>query len=283
MLKIGSHISFKAPNYLVDSINESLENNANTVMIYLGPPQSSKRIDPSKYKVDEYKKELINKISPIDIIVHAPYIINLANLEKSEFAKKFLISEINRMNVIGAKYIVLHPGASLKQDINESLEHLAKNLKEILNETKDVEIVLETMAGKSSEIGASLEQLKYLIDKVNDDRIGICLDTCHMWDAGYDLKNDFESNNGKMLFDKLDKLSLTKKVKVIHLNDSKNELNSHKDRHENIGKGHIGKKALINFANHKNFDNIPIILETPYTDGKNLYAEEIKMIREGRD
>ncbi len=279
MLKIGSHISFKSPDYLVGSVRESLDNDANVMMIYLGPPQSTTRVDVSKYKYDEYLKKWSDKIKPIDIIVHAPYILNLANMEKSSFSKQFLISEIKKMNYIGAKYLVLHPGASLKQNIDNSLDHLSKNLIEILSETEDVEIILETMAGKGTEVGRSLEQLKYLIDKVNSDRIGICLDTCHMWDAGYDLKNDFEKNDGQELISKLRELDLLDKVKVIHLNDSKNDLSSHKDRHENIGKGFIGKKALINFANHPIFDNIPIILETPYINNRPPYKEEIVLIK----
>lgn len=279
MLKIGSHIPFKSPNYLVGSIIESLNNGANCMMIYLGPPQSTLRVDKSKYKLYEYK-QLKNKINPVDIIVHAPYILNLCNIEKSSFSKKFLIEEIERMNYIGAKYLVLHPGASLKQDIQFSIDHLCDNLKEIIEKTKDVIICLETMAGKGTEVAISLEQIHYMINKVDSDRIAICLDTCHLWDAGYDLKSDFENNNGKNFVTKLRELNILDKIKVIHLNDSKNNLNSHKDRHENISKGYIGLKALKNFANHSSFDNIPIILETPYVDNKPIYDQEIKMIKD---
>lgn len=279
MLKIGSHISFKSPNYLIDSIDESIKNGANTLMIYLGPPQSTKRVSVSNYKLNEYLNNYSKKIKPEDIIVHAPYILNLANIEKSEFSKNFLINEIERMNYIGAKYLVLHPGASLKQDKDESIKHLAKNLKEIINKTKNVIIVLETMAGKGTELGINFEQLNQIIKFVKSDRIGICLDTCHMWDSGYDIKTDFENNNGKFLINELTKNNLLDKIKVIHLNDSKNTLGSHKDRHENIGKGFIGLKALKSFANHKLFDNIPIILETPYIDNKAPYKNEIKLIK----
>lgn len=281
MLKIGSHVSFKSPNYLVDSIKESIANGANTMMIYLGPPQNSNRVSIDKYQLDEYFAKYQDIIPPQDIVVHAPYIVNLANLSKSEWSKQFLIDDIARMNKIGAKYLVLHPGAYLKQDINDSLEHLAKNIKEIINKTNDVEIILETMAGKGTEIGTSLNQLQSLISLINEDRVGICLDTCHMWDSGIDLKNDFENNSGQELLQKLEELNLLSKVKVIHLNDSKNDLSSHKDRHENIGQGFIGQKALINFANHPSFDNIPIILETPYVDGRSLYKQEIAMIKKG--
>lgn len=278
MLKIGSHISFKSPGYLTDSIKESINNNANTLMIYLGPPQSTRRIDFAKLEINN---NLFKQIPAKDIIVHAPYIINLANFEKSKFSQEFLIQEIKRMNLINSKYLVLHPGASLKQDPYLSRKHLAENISAILNKTQDVEILLETMSGKGTEIGSKLEELKEIIDFVNNERVGICLDTCHMWDAGYDLKTDFEENQGAKLFTKLDELNLMNKVKAIHLNDSKNELSSHKDRHANIGKGYIGKKALINFALHPKFDNIPIILETPYIDDLPPYKEEIELIRKG--
>ncbi|MBR3571373.1 MAG: deoxyribonuclease IV [Mycoplasmataceae bacterium] len=279
MLKIGSHIPFKSPNYLVDSVKETINNGANVMMIYLGAPQNSKRVSIEKYNLEQYQKKFNQIIKPEDIIVHAPYIINLANKEKENFAKQFLIEEIKRMNYIGAKYIVLHPGASLKQNVDEAIINLSNNIKDVLKETKDVEIIIETMSGKGTEIGTSLEQLAKIIDLINDQRIGICLDTCHMWDAGYDLKNDFENNNGEILFNKLNQLNLLKRIKVIHLNDSKNNIGSHKDRHENIGKGFIGLKALKKFANHPNFDNIPIILETPWVEDKMIYKEEIQMIK----
>lgn len=279
MLKIGSHIPFKAPNYLIDSVKETINNGANVMMIYLGAPQNSKRVSVEKYNLEQYQKEFNQIIKPEDIIVHAPYIINLANKEKSNFAKQFLIEEIKRMNYIGAKYIVLHPGASLKQNVDEAIINLSNNIKDVLKETKDVEIIIETMSGKGTEIGTSLEQLAKIIELTNEQRVGICLDTCHMWDAGYDIKNDFENNNGEELFNKLNQLNLLNKIKVIHLNDSKNNIGSHKDRHENIGKGFIGLKALKKIANHPNFDNIPIILETPWVEEKMIYKEEIKMIK----
>lgn len=280
MLKIGSHVSFKAPNYLVDSMNESIANGANAMMIYLGPPQNTKRVSVDQYKLNEcIDQGLFNKIERDNIIVHAPYIINPSNIKKSDFAKQFLIDEIERMNYLSIKYLVLHPGASLDQDLDFTLVHLANVLKEIISKTKDVVICIETMAGKGTEVGINLEQIKKVIDIVNDERIAICLDTCHMWDSGYDVKTDFEHNNGIYLINKLKELSLLNKVKVIHLNDSKNDLSSHKDRHENIGRGFIGLKALKNFANHKVFDNIPIILETPYVNDKSPYKDEIRLIK----
>lgn len=280
MLKIGSHVSFKSPGYMVDSINESIANGANAMMIYLGPPQSAKRVDVNKFNIEQCNKlNLFSQIKKEDIVVHAPYIINPSSFEKSDFAINFLIEEIKRMNFIGLKYLVLHPGSSLKQDINETIKHLSSNLKKILNETNDVVICIETMAGKGSEVGISLEQLKIIMDNVDSERIAICLDTCHLWDAGYNLKDDFQKNNGEDFLNKLKELNLIEKVKVIHLNDSKNELGSKKDRHANIGHGFIGLKALKNFAHHNLFQDIPIILETPYIDNKSPYKEEIKLIK----
>ncbi|MDJ1647326.1 deoxyribonuclease IV [Mycoplasma phocimorsus] len=272
MIKIGSHITFKAPNYLLDAGKESLKNNANTLMIYLGAPQNTKRVEKEKYKLHEFEQLVKNKINNEDIIVHAPYIVNPSNPTKSQFACNFLISEIKRMNYIKAKYLVLHPGAYTSFDVQQALDTLINNLKLILSKTKDVVIAIETMAGKGTEVGINFEQIMYVINKVNSERIKICLDTCHVWDAGYNLKN-FEE-----FIDFLKEKNYLKYIKVIHLNDSKNDLGSHKDRHENIGKGFIGFDTLAKFVHCKEFDNIPIILETPWIDEGPIYDQEIKLL-----
>lgn len=273
MKKIGSHISFKSPSYLPGAAKESIDNGANAMMIYLGAPQSSKRVSIEKYKLDEYKEKFKDKIKPEDIVVHAPYITNPANKEKQEFAINFLIKEIERMNYIGAKHLVLHPGAFTKFSKEEALDTLIESLDIILNSTKKVEISLETMAGKGTEIGINFKDLKYVVDKVNSDRINICLDTCHVWDAGYDI------NNYDELIAELKKYDLYKLIKVIHVNDSKNPLGAAKDRHENIGKGFIGLKPLHKIVNSPDFDNVIMILETPWVDGKPIYKEEIEMLK----
>jgi deoxyribonuclease-4 len=180
MIKLGSHIKFKSPNYLIDSIEESIENKANTMMIYLGPPQSTIRANISKYKLEEYKEKYKNIIKPEDIIVHAPYITNLANPEKKNFACEFLIKEIERMNYIGAKYLIIHPGSHTKFTRKDSIKTLIESLKYIFINTKNVEILIETMSGKGTEIGAKFEEIKYIIDKVNNSRLNVCLDTCHI-------------------------------------------------------------------------------------------------------
>ena len=224
------------------------------MMIYLGPPQSTYREDISNFKLEEFKKEYSSKMPLENIVVHAPYIINLANPEKEGFSKNFLIKEITNTHKLGFKYIVLHPGFHTKYSPKDALDTLIKNLKDVLKKTNDVIICIETMAGKGSE------------------RIGLCLDTCHIWDAGYNIK-DYET------FKKiLKENNLLNKIKVIHLNDSLNDLNAKKDRHANINKGKIGLETLQKFVFDKDFDNIPIILETPLMNDYSDYSIEIKML-----
>ncbi|PZV99921.1 deoxyribonuclease IV [Metamycoplasma auris] len=272
MIKIGSHISFSKPNYLEKAAQESIENNANCMMIYLGAPQTTLRVPKENYHLEQYKNLYSKKISPQDIIVHAPYIVNPSNPEKSQFAINFLVSEIKRMNYIGAKYLVLHPGSHTTFTIEEAKNTLIESLKKILAQTNDVIIALETMAGNGSNYCNSFEILKEIIEKVDSKRICICLDTCHIWDAGYNIKNyeQFKSY--------LKEKDFLKYIKVIHLNDSKNELNSKKDRHANIGQGYIGLESLKKFVFDPDFDNIPIILETPYINNKPPYKEEISLL-----
>lgn len=273
MLKIGSHISFKQPEYLVGAANESIANNANAMMIYLGAPQSAARIPTSSYLIEEYNKNYSAIIKPEDIVIHAPYIVNPASSTKSKFAIDFLIAEINRMNSFGAKYIVVHPGAYTDSSQQEAINVLIGSLKEIISSTKDVVILLETMSGKGTEIGRDFSELKQIIDGVNSCRLAICLDTCHVWESGINIK-DYS-----LLINELNKYSLLDLIKVIHVNDSKNEMGAHKDRHENIGRGFIGLDALKKIVHGKEFENTIKILETPYVDDKPIYKEEIEMLR----
>ncbi|WP_036452332.1 deoxyribonuclease IV [Mycoplasma buteonis] len=272
MIKLGSFNSFKKPNYLFGAASEALENGANTMMIYLGAPQTTKRASESEYKLAEYEAQFSDKIPKKDIVVHAPYIINPANPQKSDYSNDFLIKEIKRMNYIGCNLLVLHPGAYTTYSPEVALDTLANSLKYILSQTKDVIICIETMSGKGTEIGINFAQITYLLKEVNSDRLAVCLDTCHLWDAGYDLKQYYQFKN------ELNKYNLLPKVKVIHLNDSKNDLSSHKDRHANIDQGFIGLKTLKQFVHDPDFDNIPIILETPWTEEGSPYKQEIKML-----
>ncbi|BAP39776.1 deoxyribonuclease IV [Metamycoplasma canadense] len=274
MIKIGSHISFSKPNYLVDASLESIENGANCMMIYLGAPQTTLRVEKEKYQLNLYNTRFSKKIKSEDIIVHAPYIVNPSNPSKSKFAVDFLIQEIERMNYINAKYLVLHPGSRTTYTIFEAKECLIRSLKEILSRTKDVTIALETMAGNGSNYCNNFEILKEIIKEINSDRIAICLDTCHIWDGGYNIK-DYDAFK-KYLKDN----DFLKYIKVIHLNDSLNPLGSKKDRHANIGRGYIGLETLKKFVFDADFDNVPIILETPYVNNKPIYKEEIELLLE---
>lgn len=273
-IKIGSHNSFKAPNYLLGSIEEAIKNGANCSMIYLGAPQNTKRVEFEKYKLDEYLKKYKNIIKQEDIIIHAPYIVNPSSLTKHAFAEEFLIKEIKRMNYINAKFLVLHPGAFTKFDKNESIEILIKTIDNILSKTKDAIISLETMSGKGTEIGASLEEVTYICSRIkNQERIGICLDTCHLWESGYDL-NDLDN-----FVKELKNTGALKYVNVIHLNNSKNEIGAKKDRHENLTEGKIKLETLIKFCYLKEFEGIAKILETPWKNGKQIYDKEIEIIK----
>ncbi|MDW2933147.1 deoxyribonuclease IV [Mesomycoplasma ovipneumoniae] len=272
MIKIGSHVPFKKPDYLFGAIDISLKNKANTAMIFLGPPQSTMRTQPENYKFEQYVAEFSKQIPPADIVVHAPYILNLANPLKANFSIDFLVKEIEKMNFIGAKFLVLHPGFFTTYTRLEAKNQLVKSLKVILEKTKNVEILLETMAGKGTEMCSSFEEIVEIIQDLNSERIGVCLDTCHVWDAGYDLKNYAEFQQ------ELIKTKIINHIKVIHLNDSVNPLGSKKDRHANIDKGFIGLETLQKIVHDPLFDNIPIILETPYVDNKPIYDQEIALL-----
>ncbi|MGL4343344.1 MAG: deoxyribonuclease IV [Metamycoplasmataceae bacterium] len=274
-IKLGSHVSFSSPEYLKKSIEDSIAFGSNTCMIFLGAPQNSKRISIEKYNLDFYLQNYQNIIKKEDIVVHAPYIINLANKAKKEFNIDFMVQEIERMNYLGSRLLVIHPGSKKDDTLENALDQCAFAISEIIKRTKDVIICIETMSGKGNEICSTLEEISYIVKKVNHDRLGICLDTCHLWDAGYNIKDDFE-----IFINQLKKLNLLEKIKVVHLNDSKNEINSHKDRHENIDQGFIGLKALKNILFSKDLEGIPFILETPWVENKPIYKKEIKLLLE---
>ena len=279
MLIIGSHVGYKKDSGLLGSVKEALSYKANTFMFYTGAPQNTIRSSIDLDNVAKaYKLMEDNNISKDDIIVHAPYIINLANIDedKFNFSCRFLSEELKRVDTFGFKYLVLHPGSHVGNGVDIGINSIVKALNKVLeNDNTNVQILLETMAGKGSEIGRNFNELKSIIDGVKyKDRLGICLDTCHLNDAGYDLTK-FDD-----VLDEFDNIIGLDKIKCIHINDSKNIINSHKDRHENIGKGTIGLETLIKIINNKRLENIPKILETPYIGGIAPYKEEIELIRE---
>ena len=282
---IGSHVSNLM---LYNSLQEALSYDANCFMVYLGPPQSTQRKPFMLLHSDMMQKGLKeNNILSSNVIVHAPYIVNLAqpDPEKRLFGVEFITNELKMTGLIGARYMVLHPGAHMKEGVERGLELIAESLKQILSSTTadDTIIAIETMAGKGSECCYEFSQIKKLMDLVGEPlnkRLGVCFDTCHVHDAGYDIINDYEG----VLKEFDEKVGLDK-IKVFHINDSKNERGSHKDRHENIGFGNIGFTTLMKFISDERFINIPKILETPYVkNGEESYPPykyEIEMIRSG--
>ena len=276
---IGSHVGFNKNEQLLGSVKESLSYNETTFMFYTGAPQNTTRLPINEEltkKAFDLMKE--NNINPKNVIIHAPYIVNLANEKNFDFSINFLKQEIKRVEQLGFDKVVLHPGSHVGIGVEQAIKNITKCLNEVLVNT-NVKILLETMAGKGTEVGTSFEQIKQIIDGINNKKnIAVCLDTCHINDAGYDL-NDFDK-----ILDEFDKIIGLDKLLCIHVNDSKNERNSHKDRHENIGFGHIGFSNILNVIYNERIKDVPKILETPYIkDGNNSYPPykfEIEMIKE---
>lgn len=272
-LIIGSHVSFTKDTQLLGSLNEALSYNANAFMFYTGAPQNTNRCSINKeLTIEAQQKMKENNIDIKNIIIHAPYIINLANINNMEFNIRFLQEEINRASELNISKIVLHPGSHIGKGIESGINNIVNALNQI--DFKNIVVLLETMAGKGTECGVNITELKQIIDNIKDkEHIGICLDTCHLNDSGIDI------NNFDKYLDEFDKLIGIDKIGCIHINDSKNPINSHKDRHENIGFGTIGFENLINVIYNERLKNIPKILETPYINKKAPYKEEIEMIR----
>lgn len=282
MLKIGSHVSFSDKG-LLNAAKEAISYGSSSFMIYTGAPQNTRRKPVEDLYIAEGRDVMVqNGID--EIVVHAPYIINLGSYKEDTFdlAVNFLQEEIRRTNHIGVKNIVLHPGAYTDKDAEYGIARIAEGLNEVLRGTKetDVNIALETMAGKGTEIGRSFEELAQIIEKVEDNhRLTICMDTCHIHDAGYDIVNDFDGVIGE--FDRIIGLD---KLAVIHLNDSKNPRGAGKDRHAPVGAGWIGYKAMRNIVHHEALSGRPFILETPWIgkDDKTqrpMYEAEIALLR----
>ena len=275
---IGSHVSF-GKDQLLASAQTAVSYGANTFMFYTGAPQNTIRAELKRditEKAWEYMKE--NNIDINNVICHAPYIINLANKEKIEswnFSISFLKNEIKRITEMGVNYIVVHPGNALKLDREEALSNIALALNYIIDEDTKPMILLETMAGKGSECGINIYELKSILNKVNlKDKVGICLDTCHLNDSGVDIAKFDEYLS---VFDS--EIGLDK-VKCVHVNDSKNVIGSKKDRHANIGFGTIGFDNLLNVIYNPKLKDVPKILETPYIKEYPPYKFEIAMIKD---
>lgn len=271
---IGSHVSFNKEKQMLGSALEALSYNASTFMFYTGAPQNTLRV-PIDESLIEKALDLMNdnSIDINNIVVHAPYIINLANSKNFDFNISFLKDEIKRVEKFRVNKLVIHPGSHVGLGREVGLKNIIDSLNIIFKEDSNVCVCLETMAGKGTELGSSFEEIKTIIDGIEKkERVGVCLDTCHINDAGYDL-NDFSK-----ILDEFEKIIGLEYLKVVHVNDSKNELGTHKDRHANIGYGTIGFDNLISVIYNEKLKGIPFILETPYVNGLPPYKHEIESI-----
>lgn len=281
-LLLGSHVSMNSPDFYEGSVKEALSYGSNVFMFYTGAPQNTYRKPLSELKIQEGRK-LIKEagIDESKIIVHAPYIINGANKSREDLfdlSIKVIGSELERTAGFGCKILVLHPGAHVSQGYDAAIDNLAECLDIVLSrDNSDVKIALETMAGKGTEIGITFEQIKAIIDKCKyKDRLGVCLDTCHISDAGYDV-HDVDG-----VLKEFDRVIGLDRLLVVHLNDSKNVRGAHKDRHENMGYGYIGYETMYKYAHHPLLNGIPKVLETPYINEKPPYKQEIEMLKSGK-
>lgn len=269
---------------LLGSVEEAASYGSDVFMVYTGAPQNTRRKAIDTFRVQE-AHELMKEKEIKFFTVHAPYIVNLANTTKEgyhEFAIEFLQEEISRTHAIGAHQITLHPGAHVGAGLEVGMKQLIHGLNEVVDPNVDVQIALETMAGKGTEIGRTFEELAQIIDGVtHNDKLSVTFDTCHVFDAGYNVKEDFDG-----VLNEFDKIIGLDYLKVIHLNDSRNPQGSHKDRHANIGQGNIGFEALNYIAHHPQLKGLPIIMETPWVEVDDKvkvppYKYEIDMLRRG--
>ena len=277
---IGSHVSMSAPDYVLGSVKEALSYGANALMLYTGAPQNTRRKAMEELKVKEALALLDEHHIPHEhIIVHAPYIINLANCQKQEtfeLGVEFLRKEIERVKALGAKYLVLHPGSHVQAGEEAGLTRIVEGLDLAMENIGEVEIAIETMAGKGSELGYNFEQIRYLMEHAkHGDRLRVCMDTWHLHDAGFDV-SDFDA-----ILEAFDRVISLERLVCIHVNDSKNVRGARKDRHANIGFGEIGFDALNRIVHHEKLQHVVKILETPWVDGVAPYKHEIAMLKAG--
>lgn len=273
MLTIGAHLSI---NKGFENIAlEAISIDANTFQFFPRSPRGGKAKDLDFDDIKKFEEVMDN--SDINVILaHAPYVINLASKSEKTRNNAYEIFEddLKRLSFLPNNLYNFHPGSHVGQGVEEGVNLISSSLNELIYDELETTILLETMAGKGTEIGRSFEELQMIIEKVDmDEKIGVCLDTCHVFDAGYDIKNDLDG-----VIDEFDSVIGLDRLKSIHLNDSKFGLNSHKDRHEKIGLGELGLDAIKEIINHKSLRNLPFFLETP--NDVEGYGEEIKLLRE---
>lgn len=281
---LGSHVGMSGKEMFLGSAKEAVSYGADTLMVYTGAPQNTRRKETSECNLEagwQYLRE--NGIG--QIVIHAPYIINLANTVKPEvftLAVEFLAKELQRSMDFKSNILVLHPGSHVGAGADLGIAKIIKGLNEVMSKDMPCKIALETMAGKGSELGSRFEELAAIYDGVRyPENLRVCFDTCHTHDAGYPIKEDFDG-----VMEEFDRLLGREQIAVFHINDSKNPQGSAKDRHANLGEGYIGFDALYKIVHHPDFLNIPKILETPWVPdpenpGKTAapYKEEIARLR----
>ena len=281
---LGSHVGMSGKEMFLGSAKEAVSYGADTLMVYTGAPQNTRRKETSECNLEagwQYLKE--NGIG--QIVIHAPYIINLANTVKPEvfsLAVEFLAKELQRSVDFKSNILVLHPGSHVGAGADSGIAKVIEGLNEVMSKDMPCKIALETMAGKGSELGSRFEELAAIYDGVRyPENLRVCFDTCHTHDAGYPIKEDFDG-----VMEEFDRLLGREQIAVFHINDSKNPQGSAKDRHANLGEGYIGFDALYKIVHHPDFLNIPKILETPWVSdpenpGKTAapYKEEIARLR----
>ena len=286
-MKLGSHVGMSGKEMMLASVKEALSYKADTFMLYTGAPQNTKRKELGLLRIPE-AHALMKEHGIRDFVVHAPYIINLANSVQREtfsFSVETLASEMERCEAMGGSLMVLHPGAHVGAGVKAGIDKLCEGLNQVLHKNSKVYIALETMAGKGSELGGSFEELEMIYEKVNyPEKLRICFDTCHTHDAGYAVKEDFGA-----VMEQFQSCIGKDQIAVFHINDSKNGKGARKDRHANLGQGEIGFEALHRIVWWPGFENVPKILETPYIPFAGQpkksaapYRAEIEMLRTGR-
>lgn len=272
MLNIGCHLSASKGFFHMGKEAKSI--GANTFAYFTRNPRGGKAKDIDEQDVKKFL-EFIDENNFAKLVVHAPYTLNACSDKEStrEFALDIMADDLKRMEYTPNQLYNFHPGSHVGQGVDVGIDLIVKQLNAVLTKDMTTTVLLETMAGKGSEIGRSFEELKMIIDGVDlDEKLGVCLDTCHVYDAGYDIVNDLDG-----VVDEFDRIIGIDRLKAIHINDSKNPFESHKDRHEKIGEGSIGFDAMVRIINHPKLRNLPFILETPNElDG---YAREIEMLR----
>lgn len=272
MINIGCHLSASA-GYM-NMLEESLSINANTFQFFTRNPRGGKAKDIDQNDVAKFIEKW-NALGYGKILAHAPYTLNMCSADERtrQFAYEVFEDDMKRMEYVPNNLYNFHPGSHVGQGVETGIELISQTLNKVLFKDMTTTVLLETMAGKGSEVGRTFEELREIIDRVElKDKLGVCLDTCHVFDAGYDIVNDLDG-----VLQKFDDIIGLDRIKAIHLNDSKNVFESHKDRHEKLGEGNIGLEALLRIVNHEKLRNLPFLLETP--NDLEGYKKEIEIIR----